>query len=229
MRPGRRVSPARPTQVKPDNAAGLAALQGLLDDPNQFYINLHTPEFPGGAMRGQLGRDDMLVLLGQMSNLNEVLVVSDVNASGLGAAHVFVTRDGSGVITRGRVVFDVNYNFPDKQTFTGLHIHQGTADVAGPVTIGTPLSATNPVQSPDSGAGNLRYVVFVDSSNRAGLDTLEGLFRNPAGFYLNLHTTVKLGGVIRAQLRPTTRIAFPGTLLPSNEVPPVTGLNASAP
>ena len=219
----------RQAQIKPDNAAGIAALERLLQDPNQFYVNLHTPEFPGGVIRGQLQRDEVLVLLGQMSNLNEVPVVSDVTASGLGAAHVFVTRNELGAITRGRVIFDVNYSFPDKQTFTGLHIHKGGADVAGPVTIGTPLSGTNSVQSPDNGSGNLRYVVSVDSSNRTGLDTLEGLFKNPGGYYINLHTSAKAGGVIRAQLRPTTRLAFPVALLPSNEVPPITGLSASGP
>ena len=219
----------RQAQIKPDNAAGIAALEGLLRDPNQFYINLHTPEFPGGAIRAQLQRDEMFVLLGQMSNLNEIPAVSDVTASGLGAAHVFVTRNELGEVTRGRVIFDVNYSFSEKQTFTGLHIHRGGADVNGPVTIGTPLSGTNSVQSPDNGTGNLRYVVSVDSLNRAGLDTLDGLSKNPAGFYINLHTSAKPGGVIRAQLRPTTRIAFPLTLLPSNEVPPITGLDASGP
>ena len=134
-----------------------------------------------------------------------------------------------GAITRGRVIFDVNYSFSEKQTFTGLHIHRGGADVAGPVVIGTPLSGTNSALSPDSGSGNLRYIVPVDSSNRVGLDALDGLFKNPGGYYINLHTVLKPGGVIRAQLRPTTRLAFPLTLLPSNEVPPITGLNASGP
>jgi hypothetical protein len=30
---------------------------------------------------------------------------------------------------------------------------------------------------------------------------LAGLFRNSAGYYINIHTTVYPGGVIRAQLR----------------------------
>lgn len=31
-----------------------AALQAIIDDPAGYYVNLHTEEFPGGAIRGQL-------------------------------------------------------------------------------------------------------------------------------------------------------------------------------
>lgn len=30
------------------------ALQAIIDDPAGYYVNLHTEEFPGGAIRGQL-------------------------------------------------------------------------------------------------------------------------------------------------------------------------------
>ncbi len=34
------------------------ALQSIIDDPAGYYVNLHTEEFPGGAIRGQLAAGD---------------------------------------------------------------------------------------------------------------------------------------------------------------------------
>jgi hypothetical protein len=31
-----------------------SVLQAIVDDPAGYYVNLHTEEFPGGAIRGQL-------------------------------------------------------------------------------------------------------------------------------------------------------------------------------
>jgi hypothetical protein len=35
---------------------GLAAVNAMLNNPNGFYFNVHTPTNPGGAVRGQLVR-----------------------------------------------------------------------------------------------------------------------------------------------------------------------------
>src|SRR5258707_621298 len=44
----------RQAQVKPDDATGLDTINGLLQDPSQFYVNLHTTVNPGRSMRVQL-------------------------------------------------------------------------------------------------------------------------------------------------------------------------------
>src|SRR5690242_12970937 len=60
----------RQVQVKPGNAVGLNALEGILKDPSQYYANIHTQDFGGGAMRGQLQEAEYQVFMGVMDSGN---------------------------------------------------------------------------------------------------------------------------------------------------------------
>jgi uncharacterized protein (TIGR03437 family) len=124
------------------------------------------------------------------------------------------------------VIFDVAYNgFPENTTFTGLHIHLGTASINGGVTINSGLRS----EASATGVGTFHYEVEADVSQANVLTTLDAFVNNPANAYINLHTSVFTGGAIRSQLLSTDRMDFDVTMLPSNEVPPITGLNASTP
>jgi hypothetical protein len=35
--------------------ANQAEAEGIAEDPSDYYVNVHNAEFPGGALRGQLG------------------------------------------------------------------------------------------------------------------------------------------------------------------------------
>ncbi|MBC7924825.1 MAG: CHRD domain-containing protein, partial [Bryobacteraceae bacterium] len=214
----------------PDNAAGLDTVNGLLSDPSGFYVNLHTTVNPGGVIRGQLERAEMVVLMAQMSPRNEVPAITDVNASGIGSIVALATRDGGGNLTSGLVSFDLNYTgFAEGTTFTGFHIHSGVAGVNGPVTINTGIAAGAASVPAVASGGNLHYDVEVPMTNQASVATLAGLFSGrPALYYMNLHSTVYPGGVIRAQLRSTDRASFSMLMSPANEVPPIAS-TASAP
>ena len=59
----RRASICRAKRI-PTNAAGLDTVNGMLTDPSGYYVNLHTTENPGGVIRGQLQRAEMVVLMG---------------------------------------------------------------------------------------------------------------------------------------------------------------------
>jgi uncharacterized protein (TIGR03437 family) len=216
---------SRQAQVDPSNQAAVDALAGLFEDPSAYYVNLHTVTHPGGAIRGQLMPAEWTVVMGNMSPANEVPAITGLNASALGAVLTIITRDASGNITSGEVLFDVAYSFPSRVTFTGLHIHTGVAGVNGPVTLNSGMGR---VDSADSGRGSVKFRNEIDVSNPAFAAALDGMFRNPAGHYINLHTTDHPGGAVRAQMRPTGYDAFPVNMLPSNEVPPVTSLDASA-
>ncbi len=163
--------------------------------------------------------------MGIMQSANEVPPNNSGNSAVSSVTAIAVQSD-SGRFTSGSVIFDLNYNVASPVTFTGLHIHKGDAGVNGPIEIPTSVSS---VASDPSGKGNLHYPVNVNVASALVQDGLSGLFGNPSGYYINVHTTVNPGGTARAQLRATDQLTFPVTLLPSNEVPPIIGYAASGP
>lgn len=151
----------------------------------------------------------------------------NLNASAVASVLVLRTRDSSGTVTSGQVIFDANYSFPEQVTFTGFHIHTGAAGVNGPVTINSGLTPS--VASDAGGVGNLHYEAEVNVQSVPALEVLYGLSTNPGNYYINVHTSAFPGGAMRAQLHFTDRASFQAVMLPSNEVPPVTLADASAP
>ena len=196
----------------------LEILEALLEEPSGFYVNLHTPANPGGLFRGQLSQADRVVFRTDLLASNEVPPVPGLAASGAGSLEVLYTRDTAGQVTDASVRYDLNYDFPAGVTLTGLHIHPGVAGATGPPRLLTPLSALNSIVDAD-GDGTLSYTV--DATSDEDLAVLSDLIANPAGAYMNLHTTANPGGAIRGQLGQTSQISYNFPILPANEVPPV--------
>lgn len=222
-------------QTPSSDAPGMATVNGMLSDPTAYYVNLHTTDNPGGVIRGQLQRAEMVVLMGLMSPANEVPPIPNSNASAYGTVIAVATcgdtpmRDCARP-TSGQVIFDATYTgFAEGTSFSGFHIHDGVAGANGPVTINTGMAGGANAVPANPGGGNLHYEVEVPVDVAAASGTLGGLFRNPGGYYINLHTLVSPGGAIRAQLRNTDKLQFPVHMTTSNEVPPITGVEASAP
>lgn len=175
-----------------------AVLQRLVADPAGFYVNLHTTDNPGGAIRGQISF--LMEALAETVAMTPGAEVNPspappANALGTGTITANPTRNSEGAVTGGSVTFSVFYNFQGGPiTITGLHIHRGAAGTNGPIVIETGVSATNPVISA-TGVGTINVVV--PNPNR---DTFRQLLADPANFYVNLHTSVNPGGAIRGQL-----------------------------
>ncbi len=219
---------ARQAPVMPDNANAVAALRGLFTAPQNYYVNLHSSNYPGGVIRGQVYRAERAVLLGRMSPRNEVPAITDFNATGVAVFEAVRAYDTDFRFIGGAATFNVDYTVPEATTFTGLHIHTGQRGANGGVVINTGLNATSAaVESPASGSGNITRRTEIMPSTPA-VAALEGLFDNPQGYYMNLHSSRHPGGVLRTQMFRTEAIGFPLSLSPANEVPPITGLNASA-
>jgi CHRD domain len=150
--------------------------------PDQYYANLHTAEFPAGAIRGQLhpARDLDIDL---PRPLRAVLTGANEIAGGDpdGAALAFVSaRDGD-------VCFLLAWT-RIAAPFAG-HIHSGAAGVNGPIVV--PFFTT-PV--PDT--------VFAVDGCIHGVDAalVKDIRKNPDQYYVNLHTPDFPAGAVRGQL-----------------------------
>jgi hypothetical protein len=169
---------------------GLAAR--IASNPRDFYVNIHTADFPNGAVRGQLhraGRLDLDLphqLAARLRGANEV---PPADPDGRGLALV---RAG-----RQRVCFAVGWERITPPIFA--HIHRGAVGVNGPVVVlffDVPeVAAGPPAELPatvSAAAG------CVDGQDPA---LLRDIRRQPSDFYVNVHTPEFPGGAIRGQLR----------------------------
>jgi uncharacterized protein (TIGR03437 family) len=206
----------------------VAVLSEIINNPDGFYLNLHSTANPGGAVRAQLARTERRVFGVPMLPENEVPVVNS-EARGIAFVTILSGFSPTGALSSAEVTFDLNYTgFAQGTQFTGMHIHNGRAGLNGPVTIDTGLTRAQNILAGQNGAGSLRYVVDLNMSNQNSINTILGIWSDPGTAYLNLHTVANAGGEIRGQLRGTEAIRLNTSMLPSNEVPPITSLDASA-
>src|SRR5437870_3005301 len=205
---------------------GIKSVTGLLATPENYYVNIHTTVNPGGFMRGQL-QASRLIFRPVMSSGFEVPPVN-LDAEGAALVDVQVNRDPqTGAITSGTVIFDVDYRFPGPVTITGLHIHNGPLGVNAPVVIDTGTNATSTAVT-GATRGNIFRIVEIPASNTTGIAALNGLFTDPTQYYINMHTTVNPGGVIRGQLSKNVYVFF-NQMTQAEENPPtgVSGVSNS--
>jgi uncharacterized protein (TIGR03437 family) len=206
----------RNAPVLATDATALAALRDLMANPAGFYVNIHTPDFPGGAIRGQLQPAVARVLIGQMSAANEVPAVN-ANATGNALVIALATTDSKGSLTSGATYMETTYNIVGEQgNFTGFHIHPGVAGTTGPATINSGISATTLIDSSGSGLVGPFYTE-IDLTNSVQVTTFLNLYANPQADYINIHTNLHTGGIARAQLRNADTMIFPITLDSANE------------
>jgi uncharacterized protein (TIGR03437 family) len=185
----------------------IGALTALLADPTRFYLNITSTDQPNGLMRGQLQRTQTTVLLGLLDSAN---VTPPIANAGNGVAQVVAigTRDAAGNLTSGEVYIWTTNSSNDPTAINALHIHNGPSGTAGAIGI---TATVPPAAIPDINGnialGPVYTEVAVANAVQAGAFT--NLFVNPTSLYLDLHTTQNPNGIVRAQLRPTDRAAFP--------------------
>ena len=146
----------------------------ILAAPASYYVNVHTAEFPGGAVRGQL-TGTSTDSFGWIVAL-DLKGTSEPNANGTAVIRI---RKDAGLVCYRLHVADVTL------PTTAAHIHRGAAGVNGPVVV--------PFTAPGAD-GNSSGCATADPA------LIDELIGNPAGFYVNVHTKEHPAGAIRSQL-----------------------------
>lgn len=145
-----------------------------------------------GKAKGKPSRSATPVFKVHMKPSQESPRIHGLRADAVGHVTFDLTRDSSGAITSGEVVFYVNYAFPGSVTITGLHVHQAPKGVNGPVVVDSGVTTFTDAD----GVGNVTTVVLGVSPA-----LLQQILDNPRGYYVNLHTSTHPGGAVRDQLR----------------------------
>lgn len=143
----------------------------VIGDPNSYYLNVHTSEYPGGAIRGQLG----LTTKGDPTFIQgfDLMASGDPDGGGFGT---LLIGAADGLVCSTLAPTGIG-------TVTAAHIHVGEAGSNGPVAV--PLGTT----------------LGIDAVTCAHSDAdLGAIVANPAGYYVNVHTEEYPGGAVRGQL-----------------------------
>ncbi len=173
-----------------------------------FYCNVHTAAAPNGVARGQLG-DDTIEMMAALLGSAEVPTVVEADARG-GATLEWET------LTSGRVLMALHSAVEDVDDILMAHIHVGPSGTPGPILVS--LMNADFETSPGSISAEGTFTNTQADVTR--------FLANPAGFYVNIHTTAGPNGLVRGQMsqEPRTVIA---SLSGANESPVVPGTSGT--
>ena len=171
----------------------------LLANPSLYYVNVHTVEFPAGALRGQLGpaTQPTASFVTSLSGAGEAPAAGAPNAGGVALVTISGTTVTYTLIVQGLA------SVP-----TAAHIHRGLLGSSGPVVVPFPTPFVNGISS---GTTTITAALAAE------------ILSNPAGFYVNVHTVEFPGGAVRGVLSAANPVT---TYFPA--VVKAAGLNGTA-
>ena len=161
-------------------AADVAAR--MIANPSNFYVNVHTTQFPGGAIRGDLSitSGGVISYAADLRGTNEV---PPNGSNGFGSAYVAIDP------ATNTLFWDV---VTSGVTPTLSHIH-------GPAPAGSNASVLINFATSAAAFTNGRTSGSISIASLPA-ETLTALLTNPANFYVNVHSATFPGGEIRGQL-----------------------------
>jgi CHRD domain len=129
---------------------------------------------------------------------NEVPPIANAEAtcSGKGTFTLNTTKDASGAITAATAQFETDVTGCPADTKINIgHIHRGAAGVNGGVVINSGLAAGELVLTAGAGKINKTQNTIPDVAA-----VVTDIIANPSNYYMNWHSTLNPGGILRGQL-----------------------------
>ncbi len=131
--------------------------------------------------------------------------VEGVGIAGEAVILIHMRRDSGGELTEAVVDFILDIHTDAPRTFTAMHIHRGRRGMNGGVAVN---AAFGGAMEADAGGHRIfRQRVLTEADDLA---TVREILRNPARFYLNLHSMSNRPGVVRGQLMRPDSAAIEG-------------------
>ena len=173
-------------------------VQRMVQNPGNFYVNVHTVQFPVGAIRGQLS----YVSGGPVSYASELRPANEVPANAS-------TSFGSSLVTLDLINNTIAWEADGSgiATATLSHIHRGSSSVSGPVIINFALS---PAAIPGGRTNGSAAIAAQQNANFLPSDLVAlGSASTAIGYYVNIHSSAFPGGEMRGQLVPANEYDIP--------------------
>ena len=172
------------------NASGCVSashdlLKAIRQNPSAYYVNVHTTDFPNGALRGQLARRS-----GQSQGQGQGSRTFQVSLKGKDEVPGPGDPDGSGSATINidrafnQVCFTIHVAGLVLPA-TGAHVHQGARRSRG---------------TDRRFAHTARWHRLVERLRCGDIRSRQRDPREPVGYYVNVHTTDFPNGALRGQL-----------------------------
>jgi CHRD domain-containing protein len=188
---GQALAPSVRAAVGTVTVADAAVIESIKTNPGAFYANIHTAEFPGGAVRGQFEK-------AKPFDVESVLTLnSTLEANADAAQEVQVPggplvgdADGRARWELKQTSHKLRYSTTWKRIAapTAGHVHQARAGANGSVVVDV------------FGALPASFSGVAGSVPAVSRQVMKGLSNNPARFYTNIHTAEFPGGAVRGQL-----------------------------
>ena len=181
-----------------------ALIRNIIRHPRQYYVNVHTTDFPDGAVRGQLGRvgdgDDN----GDDSEVEfEATLAGDQEVP---PVETTMRGDAEIEVENSRLEFELRVRNNMNEIFAA-HIHCAPPDESGPIGV-TLFMGSFTEESGLLAQGN---ITAPDADNECGWTDIDDIVAamQSGNAYVNVHTTEESGGVPSGEIR--------GNLIPDDD------------